>query len=77
MPSYRASFFEVPHAAVYALMTVTVLVSGFCLIQAGGPAAPAELLYRYGGMYSGAIARHEYWRLSPMASCTSTSSTSP
>lgn len=65
MPSYRASpgFFEVPHAAVYALMTVTVLASGFCFIQAGGPAAPAELLYRYGGMYSGAIARHEYWRL--------------
>jgi rhomboid protease GluP len=63
MPSYRASFFEVPHAAVYALMTVTVLASGFCFIQAAGPAAPAELLYRYGGMYSGAIARHEYWRL--------------
>lgn len=65
MPSYRASpgFFEVPHAAVYALMTVTVLTSGFCFIQAGGPAAPAELLYRYGGMYSGAIARHEDWRL--------------
>ncbi|MHC2620997.1 membrane associated rhomboid family serine protease [Bradyrhizobium huanghuaihaiense] len=65
MPSYRASpgFFEVPHAAVYALMTVTVLASGFCFIQAGGPAAPAELLYRYGGMYATAIARHEYWRL--------------
>lgn len=65
MPSYRArpGFFEVPHAAVYALMTVTVLASGFCFIQAGGPAAPGELLYRYGGMYSGAIARHEYWRL--------------
>ena len=65
MPSYRASpgFFEVPHAAVYALMTVTVLASGFSFIQAGGPAAPAELLYRYGGMYSAAIARHEYWRL--------------
>jgi membrane associated rhomboid family serine protease len=63
MPSFRPGFFEVPHAAVYALMTVTVLASGFCFIQAGGPAAPAELLYRYGGMYSGAIARHEYWRL--------------
>lgn len=63
MPSFRASFFEVPHAAVYALMTVTVLTSGFCFIQAGGPSAPAELLYRYGGMYTTAIARHEYWRL--------------
>ncbi|MBR0852787.1 rhomboid family intramembrane serine protease [Bradyrhizobium liaoningense] len=65
MPSYRASpgFLEVPHAAVYALMTVTVLASGFCFIQAGGASASAELLYRYGGMYSSAIARHEYWRL--------------
>lgn len=65
MPSRRASpgFFEVPHAAVYTLMTVTVLASGSCFIQAGGPAAPAELLYRYGGMYATAIARNEYWRL--------------
>lgn len=44
-------------------MTVTVLVSGFCFIQAGGPEASAELLYGYGGMYSRAVARHEYWRL--------------
>ena len=44
-------------------MTVTVLALGFCFIQAAGPAASTELLYRYGGMYSGAIARHEYWRL--------------
>jgi rhomboid protease GluP len=65
MSSRRASpgFFEVPHAAVYVLMTVTVLASGFCFIQAGGASAPAELLYRYGGMYSSAIARHQYWRL--------------
>lgn len=63
MPSPRPGFFEVPHVAVYALMTVTVLASGFCFIQAGGPDAPSALLYRYGGMYSFAIARHEYWRL--------------
>ncbi|QPF89680.1 rhomboid family intramembrane serine protease [Bradyrhizobium commune] len=63
MPSHRSSFLEVPHAAVYALMTVTVLASGFCFIQSAGPSAPAELLYRYGGMYSTALARHEYWRL--------------
>lgn len=59
----RPGFFEVPHAAVYALMTATVLASGFCFIQAGGSAAPSELLFRYGGMYSAALARHEYWRL--------------
>ena len=65
MSTYRASpgFFEVPHAAVYALMTATVLASGLCFIQSGGSSAPAELLFRYGGMYSAALARHEYWRL--------------
>ncbi|KJC35841.1 hypothetical protein UP09_32155 [Bradyrhizobium sp. LTSP885] len=65
MTTNRASpgFFEVPHAAVYALMTATVLASGFCFIQAGGSSAPSELLFRYGGMYSAALARHEYWRL--------------
>ncbi|UGY14714.1 rhomboid family intramembrane serine protease [Bradyrhizobium septentrionale] len=65
MATYRANpgFFEIPHAAVYALMTVTVLASGFCFIQAGGASAPTELMFRYGGMYSAALARHEYWRL--------------
>ncbi len=65
MATYRASpgFFEVPHAAVYAVMTATVLASGLCFIQAGGSSAPSELLFRYGGMYSTALARHEYWRL--------------
>lgn len=65
MPVHRASpgFFEIPHAAVYAVMTVTVLASGLCFIQSGGASAPIELLFRYGGMYSAALVRHEYWRL--------------
>lgn len=66
MALYRTSpgFFEAPHAALYAVMTATVLASGLCLMQSGGgSSAPAELLYRYGGMYSGALPRHEYWRL--------------
>lgn len=65
MALYRTSpgFLEVPHAAVYAMMTATVLASGLCFIQSGGSSAPAELLFRYGGMYSGALPRHEYWRL--------------
>ncbi|MCK1651251.1 rhomboid family intramembrane serine protease [Bradyrhizobium sp. 149] len=66
MAIYRTSpgFFEAPHAALYAVMTATVLASGLCLTQSGGgSSAPAELLYRYGGMYSGALPRHEYWRL--------------
>ncbi|WP_409189551.1 rhomboid family intramembrane serine protease [Bradyrhizobium sp. RDM4] len=66
MALYRTSpgFFEAPHAALYVVMTATVLVSGLCLLQpGGGSSAPAELLFRYGGMYSGALPQHEYWRL--------------
>jgi membrane associated rhomboid family serine protease len=65
MTSYRArpGFFEIPHAAVYTVMTATILASGFCFVQSGTSAATSDLLFRYGGMYSGALARHEYWRL--------------
>jgi membrane associated rhomboid family serine protease len=65
MTAYRAGggFFEIPHAAVYFLLTATIVVSGACFIQTGTPAAPAELLFRYGAMYSSALPRHEYWRL--------------
>jgi rhomboid protease GluP len=56
-------FFEIPHAAVYFLLTATIIISGACFIQTGTPAAPAELLFRYGAMYSSALPRHEYWRL--------------
>ena len=60
---FGQGFFEIPHAAVYTLLTATLVVSGLPFIQAGGPSAPGELLYRYGAMYSTALARHEYWRL--------------
>lgn len=56
-------FFEIPHAAVYVMLTSTLVISGACFIQAGAPAAPANLLFRYGAMYSSALPRHEYWRL--------------
>jgi membrane associated rhomboid family serine protease len=65
MTTYRAgrSFFEVPHTAVYLLLTANIVISALCFSQSGTPAAPAELLYRYGAMYSSALQRHEYWRL--------------
>jgi membrane associated rhomboid family serine protease len=65
MTTSRASggFFEIPHAAVYATLTATIVISGACFIQAGAPAAPANLLFRYGAMYTWALERHEYWRL--------------
>ncbi len=65
MTAYRTGggFFEIPHAAVYFLLTATIVLSGMCFIQSGTPAAPAALLFRYGAMYSSALPRHEYWRL--------------
>jgi rhomboid protease GluP len=60
---FGQGFFEIPHAAVYTLLTATLVISGLPFIQAGGPSASGELLYRYGAMYSSALARHEYWRL--------------
>jgi membrane associated rhomboid family serine protease len=65
MTAYRGGggFFAVPHAAVYVILTATVVISGVCFIQSGAPAAPAALLFRYGAMYSSALPRHEYWRL--------------
>jgi len=65
MTTYRAgrSFFEVPHTAVYFLLTANIVISAVCFSQSGTPAASAELLYRYGAMYSSALQRHEYWRL--------------
>jgi membrane associated rhomboid family serine protease len=65
MTSYRreAGFLEVPHAAVYLLMTANIAVYGLCLSQSGTVAIPAELLFRSSAMYSQAIERHQYWRL--------------
>jgi rhomboid protease GluP len=56
-------FIEIPHAAVYLLLTANIVVYGLCLNQSAGPAIPADVLYRYGAMYSLALQRHEYWRL--------------
>jgi rhomboid protease GluP len=60
---FGQGFFEIPHAAVYTLLIATLVISGLPFIQAGGASAQGELLYRYGAMYSSALARHEYWRL--------------
>jgi membrane associated rhomboid family serine protease len=65
MTTYRAggSFFEVPHTAVYLLLSANIVISGICFSQSGAPAVPGALLYQYGAMYPSALQRHEYWRL--------------
>lgn len=65
MTSYRkiSGSFEIPHAAVYLLMTVNIFVYGLCARGSAGISIAAEILYRNGAMYSQALLRHEYWRL--------------
>ena len=65
MATYRTGqgFIEIPHAAVYVLLTANIVAYGLCLNQSAGPAIPADVLYRDGAMYSLALQRHEYWRL--------------
>jgi rhomboid protease GluP len=57
------SFFAAPHAAVYLLLTVNILMFALCLKVSGTPELPGPLLYRYGAMYAFALPRQEYWRL--------------
>jgi membrane associated rhomboid family serine protease len=54
--------FESPQVTVQLLLAVNVVVYGLCMMQSGQTNIPAELLFRYGAMYSGAIERGEFWR---------------
>jgi membrane associated rhomboid family serine protease len=55
--------FESPQRTVQFLLAVNVAVYGLCIMQSGQADIPAQLLFRYGAMYSGALERGEYWRL--------------
>lgn len=55
--------FESPHTATALLLAVNILVYALTLQRSGLPAPSPSALLRSGAMYSGALARHEYWRL--------------
>jgi rhomboid protease GluP len=59
----EGGFFAVPHAAVYVLIAVNVVIFALCVRQSGGQTIPGEIFFRNGAMYSAAIERGEYWRL--------------
>lgn len=58
--------FEVPHTATALLLAVNILVYALTLQGSGQgsglPAPSPSMLLRSGAIYSGALARHEYWR---------------
>jgi rhomboid protease GluP len=55
--------FEFPHTATALLLAVNILVYALTLQRSGTPAPSPDVLFRSGAIYSGALARHEYWRL--------------
>src|SRR5579871_2026620 len=55
--------FEVPHTATALLLGVNILVYALVLQRSGTPSPTSDVLFRAGAIYSGALARHEYWRL--------------
>jgi rhomboid protease GluP len=55
--------FEFPHTATALLLAVNILVYALTLQRSGMPTPSADVLMRSGAIYSGALARHEYWRL--------------
>ena len=58
-----AGAFEFPHTATTLLLAVNILVYALTLQRSGMPAPSSDALLRSGAIYSGALARHEYWRL--------------
>jgi rhomboid protease GluP len=65
MPFDRSGsrFFEIPHAAVFLIMTANIAIYALCLGGSGSLDVPVDVLFRNGAMYSQAMQRHEYWRL--------------
>jgi membrane associated rhomboid family serine protease len=55
--------FEFPQTATALLLAVNILVYALVLQRSGSSVPSPEVLFRYGAIYSGALARHEYWRL--------------
>jgi membrane associated rhomboid family serine protease len=55
--------FEFPHTATALLLAVNILVYALVLQRSGMPTPSPDALLRSGAIYSGALARHEYWRL--------------
>jgi len=55
--------FEFPHTATTLLLAVNILVYALTLQRSGTPTPSPDALLRSGAIYSGALARHEYWRL--------------
>jgi rhomboid protease GluP len=62
LSSTGQSFFEVPQATVYVLVTSNVVIYCLCLYRSSAIDIPPEVLLAAGAMYSLAIERHEYWR---------------
>jgi len=55
--------FEFPHTATALLLAVNIVVYALTLQRSGMSSPSPDVLFRSGAIYSGALVRHEYWRL--------------
>jgi membrane associated rhomboid family serine protease len=59
----RRWFVERPHAAMFVLMAINIIVFLLTMRQSAGTTISTAVLLADGAMYTLAIERHEYWRL--------------
>jgi membrane associated rhomboid family serine protease len=55
-------FFEIPHAAVFVIMTANVVIFALCLDDSGSLAVRSEVLFRNGALHSGVLEFRQYSR---------------
>jgi membrane associated rhomboid family serine protease len=63
LTKFEQPIFEAPGGMVQFLLGVNIVVYGLCFVQSAGVEIGDEVLLRYGAMSTGAIERHEYWRM--------------
>jgi rhomboid protease GluP len=63
LSKFEQPIFEAPGGMVQVLLGVNLIVYGLCYAQSGVGEIGDDVLLRYGAMSTGAIERHEYWRM--------------
>jgi rhomboid protease GluP len=63
LTKFEQPIFEAPGGMVQLLLGVNLIVYGLCYAQSGTGEIADDILLRYGAMSTGAIERHEYWRM--------------
>jgi len=63
LTKFEQPIFEAPRGMAQFLLAANLIVFGLCFVQSGAGDIAPDILLRYGAMTTGAIERHEYWRM--------------